>query len=177
VIWPQVMSEFGTQIAPSTILRWVIRYAVNFAGYWRPFQRPVRRSWRCDATYIKAGGQWKYLYRAVGQRGHSVESHLSCRRDCECAKPFFRKALKHQGQPRRITVDGYKATHAALRHMGMRNEFHHRREPPVKIRSRAYLNHTVEQDHRRIKAQVRPVPMIVLTHELFRRCNRTLTSS
>ena len=72
-------------------------------------------------------------------------------------------------------MDGYKATHAALRHMGMRNEFHHRREPPVKIRSRAYLNHTVEQDHRRIKAQVRPVPMIVLTHELFRRCNRTLT--
>jgi putative transposase len=89
VIWPQVTSEFGIQIAPSTILRWVIRYAVNFAAYWRPFQRPVGRSRRGDATYIKAGGQWKYLYRAVDQRGHSVESHLSCRRDVNAPRLSF----------------------------------------------------------------------------------------
>jgi transposase-like protein len=94
----------------------------------------------------------------VDQRGHTVESHLSCRPDVNAAKALFRKALKHQGWPHNITVDGYKATHAALRPMGMRNEFRHRRGPPVKIRSCAYLNHIVKQDHRRIKARVRPMP-------------------
>ena len=63
----------------------------------------------------------------VDQRGQTVESHLSCRPDVNAAKAFFRKALKHQGWPHNITVDGYKATHAALRPMGMRNEFRHRR--------------------------------------------------
>lgn len=153
----QIMSELGVSIAPSTLLRWVIRYAVPFAGYWRPFQRPVGRSWRCDETYIKVGGQWVYLYRAVDERGRTVESHLSRRRDVNAAKTFFRKALQHHGQPRSITLDGFAPSHAALRRMGMRNEFNYRGANPVKIRSCAYLNNIIEQDHRRIKGRVKPM--------------------
>ena len=73
------------------------------------------------------------------------------------AKAFFRKALKHSGQPRTITLDGFEPTHSALRRMGMRNEFNFRWENPVKIRSCQYLNNIVEQDHRRIKARVQPM--------------------
>jgi putative transposase len=73
------------------------------------------------------------------------------------AKAFFRKALKRHGQPRTITLDGFEPSHAALRRMGMRNEFNFRWENPVKIRSCAYLNNIVEQDHRRIKARVQPM--------------------
>jgi hypothetical protein len=54
---------------------------------------------------------------------------------------------------RPITLDGFEPSHAALRRMGMRNEFNFRLENPVKIRSCAYLNNIVEQDHRRIKAR------------------------
>ena len=153
----QVMSELGIRIAPCTILRWVISYAVPFAEYWQPFQKPVGRSWRCDETYIKVGGQWMYLYRAVDERGRTVESHLSRRRDVNAAKAFFRKALKHHGQPRSITLDGFEPSHAALRRMGMRNEFNYRWEDPVKIRCCQYLNNIVEQDHRRIKTRVQPM--------------------
>jgi len=62
---------------------------------------------RCDETYIKVGGRWMYLYRAVDERGKTVESHLSRTRDIADAKAFFRKALKRHGQPRTITLDGF----------------------------------------------------------------------
>jgi transposase-like protein len=110
-----------------------------------------------DETYVKVGGQWMFLYRAVDQRGRTVESYLSRTRDVAAAKAFFRKALKHHGEPRSITLDAFKPSHAALRRMGMQNEFNFRWENPVKIRSCKYLNNIVEQDHRRIKSRVQPM--------------------
>jgi transposase-like protein len=115
---------------------------------------------RCCApppTRLKVGGQWMFLYRAVDERGRTVESYLSRTRDVAAAKAFFRKALKHHGEPRSITLDGFEPSHAALRRMGMRNEFNFRWANPVKIRSCKYLNNIVEQDHRRIKSRVQPM--------------------
>jgi transposase-like protein len=89
---------------------------------------------RCDETYILVGGRWMYLYRAVDEHGQTVES-LSRTRDITAAKAFFRKALKNHGEPRSITLDGFEPSHAALRRMGMRNEFNFRWANPVKIRS------------------------------------------
>jgi transposase-like protein len=85
-----------------------------------------------------------YLYRAVDERGRTVESHLTRTRDKAAAKAFFRKALKRHGQPRTITLDGFEPTHSALRIMGMRNEFNYRWENPVRIRSLSLL-----EQHRR----------------------------
>jgi len=149
--------ELGLFVAPSTILRWVIRYAEEFANRWRRFERRVGRSWRADETYVKVRGKWMFLYRAVDQFGKTVESYLSRTRDVAAAKAFFRKALKHHGEPRTITLDGFEPSHAALRRMGMRNEFNFRWENPVKIRSSKYLNNMVEQDHRRIKSRSQPM--------------------
>ena len=64
-----------------------------------------------------------YLYRAVDKQGKTVESYLSRTRDVTAAKAFFRKALKRHGEPRVITLDGFEPSHAALRRMGMNNEF------------------------------------------------------
>ena len=85
-----------------------------------------------------------YLYRAVDERGRTVASYLSRSRDLTAARIFFRKALKRHGQPRTITLDGFEPSHAALRRMGMRNEFNYRGTHPVKIRSCQYLNNIVE---------------------------------
>jgi transposase-like protein len=124
----EVAWELGV-LASSTIVRWVMRYAEDFSRLWRPFERPVGRSRRCDETYIKVGGQWMYLYRAVDERGRTVESHLSRTRDIAAARAFFRQALKRHGQPRPITLDGFDS-HAELRRVGMRNEFNYRWENP-----------------------------------------------
>jgi transposase-like protein len=86
-----------------------------------------------DETYLKVSGRWMYLYRAVDKLGKTVESYLSRTRDVTAAKAFFRKALKRHGEV--ITLDGFEATHAALRRMGMNNEFNYRWDNPVQIRT------------------------------------------
>ncbi len=43
------------------------------------YARPVGKSWRVDETYIRVGGQWRYLYRAVDKRvvGPSISGCVS----------------------------------------------------------------------------------------------------
>jgi transposase-like protein len=120
-------------------------------------ERPLGRSWRCDETYLKVGGVWMYLYRAVDELGRTVASHLSRTRDKKAAKAFFRKALKQHGEPRTITLDGFEPSHSAPRIMGMRNEFNFCWEDPVKIRCCQYLDNLIERDHRRIKFRTQPM--------------------
>ena len=152
-----IAAELGIAVAPSTILRWVVRYTGEFVSRWDPFELAVGRSWRADETYIKVNGGWMYLYRAVDEKGRTVASYLSRTRDQTAAKIFFRQALKRHGEPRSITLDGFEPSHKALRGMGMRNEFNFRWANPVKIRSCKYLNNIVEQDHRRVKFRVGPM--------------------
>lgn len=114
-----IMRELGVRVAPSTILRWVIRYSIDFAESWCASECAVGGSWRCDETYIKVNGRWMYLYRVVDERGRTVESHFSRTRDVTVAKAFFRKAFRRHGQPRTITLDGFEPSHAALRRMGI----------------------------------------------------------
>jgi transposase-like protein len=55
-----IAAELGIAVAPSTILRWVVRYAEEFARRWEPFELMVGRSWRADEIYIKVNGRWMY---------------------------------------------------------------------------------------------------------------------
>src|SRR5215471_11648799 len=113
----QMMSERGVVVVHTTILRWVQRYVPEFEKRWRRYARPVNGSWRCDETYIKVKGRWMYLYRAVDKYGRTVDFPLSERRDVSAAKRFFSRAIRHHGTPRVITLDGYAASHRAIREL------------------------------------------------------------
>jgi transposase-like protein len=52
----EMMAERGLQLAHTTILRWVQRYAPEFIKRWNRFRREVGRSWRVDETYVKVRG-------------------------------------------------------------------------------------------------------------------------
>ena len=78
---------------------------------------------------------------------------LSERRDVVAAKRFFSKAMQHNGTPRVITLDGYAASHRAIRELKTTGCMSRR----VRVRSSKYLNNVVEQDHRRLKQRIGPM--------------------
>jgi transposase-like protein len=150
----EMMSERGLQVAHTTILRWVRRYAPEFIKRWNRFGRSTGRTWRVDETYIKVRGVWTYLYRAVDKAGQTVDFRLCNRRDVAAAKAFFVKAIRHEGRlPHTITLDGYAASHRAVREMREDGLLSKR----TKLRSSKYLNNLIEQDHRGIKFRTRPM--------------------
>ena len=55
--------------------------------------------------------------------------------------------------PRTVTLDGYAASHRAVREMKADGEL----AADTKLRSSKYLNNLVEQDHRGVKSRVGPM--------------------
>src|SRR5215210_3935355 len=102
-----MMSERGISVSPSTIFRWVQRYAPEIEKRVRPHQGHRSGSWRVDETYVRVGGRWKYLFRAVDKHGQLIDFMLSARRNTRAAYRFLRKALKTVSDypPSSITTD------------------------------------------------------------------------
>ncbi|EIM30968.1 hypothetical protein MicloDRAFT_00004990 [Microvirga lotononidis] len=55
-----------------------------------------------------------YLYRAIDSNGDTVEFWFTERRDLTAAKRFLRKALKRNGRPERIVIDGSPTNREAI---------------------------------------------------------------
>jgi transposase-like protein len=67
------------------------------------------------------------------------------------AKAFFRKAIKSQQRPpQTITLDGYAASHRAVREPKADGSL----PTDTKQRSSKYLNNGIEQDHRGVKQRI-----------------------
>jgi hypothetical protein len=68
-----------------------------FEKAFRRHKQPVGKSWRMDETYIKVGGHWKYLYRAMDKAGNTVGF-----------------VADHNHAVIRVQVDSAKLVHAGL---------------------------------------------------------------
>ena len=112
---------------------------------WNRFARPAVSSWRVDKTYLKDPRQMGGLIPGGGWLGCTVDFRVSCKRDVGAAKAFFRKAIKSQGSTlRTIAMDGYAASHCAVREMKTGGQM----PTDMKARSSKYVNNLIEQDHR-----------------------------
>jgi putative transposase len=117
-----------------------------------------------DETYIKERGEWRYLYRAVDATGQTIDFLLTEQRDEQAAMRFLTKAIRRQGVPENITIDGSKANAAAIR------EYNQAHDTAIKIRQVKYLNNMLEQDHRGIKPRYRPMGGFKHGHTAARFC-------
>ena len=147
----EMMAERGVAVDHATVHRWALKILPVLAKVFRRRKRPVGRSWRMDETYIKVGGHWKYLYRAVDKLGQTVDFLLTAKRDCGAARRFFERAIDLHEVPEKITIDksgaNTAAVHGLIDDSGL----------AIELRQCKYLNNLVEQDHRAIKRRTRPM--------------------
>ncbi len=146
----EMFLERGFEFTHEAVRTWEARFAPLLIEQLRAKrQGQVGRSWHTDETYIKVGGVWKYLYRAIDRDGKLVDSMLSEHRDMDAAKRFFRAALEVAGDaPERVTTDGHDSYPRAIRETLGENVIH---------RCNQYLNNRIEQDHRGIKQRYYPM--------------------
>jgi transposase-like protein len=150
----EMMHERGVAVDPSTIFRWVQRYAPEIEKRIRPYRGPPSGSWRVDETYIRVGGNWKYLFRAVDKHGQLIAFMLSERRNTNAAYRFLRKAIKAMSHypPSSITTDklaSYPKAILRLQKEGLLSK-------DVVHRTSKYLNNILEADHGALKRVIRP---------------------
>jgi arginine:ornithine antiporter / lysine permease len=153
----QMMSERGVSVDHSTIYRWVQKYAPEIEKRLRwQWRRPRSTSWRVDETYVKVGGAWTYLYRALDKHGDTIDFYLSPTRSAKAAKRFLCKALgglKDWEKPE--VINTHKAPTYAVAIADLKKEG----KCPEKLvhRQVKYLNNVVEADHGKLKQLIRPV--------------------
>ena len=150
-ILEEMMDERGVSVDHSTVKRWAIRFLPLLEKIFRKHKRPVGGSWRMDETYIKVRGQWKYLYRAVDKEGKTIDFLLRDKRDKAAATRFFKKAMRQNGDPEKITMDKSGANKAAM------DGINQDRVVSIEVRQIKYLNNIVEQDHRAVKRITKPM--------------------
>jgi transposase-like protein len=127
----------------------VDRFAPELERRLRHHLQPRIPVWRVDETYIRVGGKWTYLYRAVDGRGATVDFYLSETRDVQSAKLFLRKALSGQSiiAPVVIVADGNPTYPIAVREMQREEKL----ARSCTLRCSHSENNLVEQDHRGIQ--------------------------
>ena len=147
----EMMAERCFEVDHATVHRWALKILPILAKVFRRHKRPVGRSWRMDETYIRVGGQWKYLYRTVDKLGHTVDFLLTAKRDHAAARRFFEQAIGLHDVPEKITIDKSGTNTAAVHSMVADSGVE------IELRQSKYLNNLVEQDHRAVKRRTRPM--------------------
>ena len=148
-----LMSIRGARIDHSTLQRWVYKFSKLIEKKVRSLKKDVSKSWRMDETYIRLNGKWVYLYRAVDKYGNTIDFLLRAKRDAAAAKAFFKKAIKNNERPEKVTVDKSGSNKAALDFCNKGVE----KKDEIEILQIKYLNNIIEQDHRFIKKRTRPM--------------------
>ena len=151
----EMFLERGFAFSHETVRAWEALAAPLLTEQLRARRRgKAGRKWHADETYIKVGGVWCYIYRAIDADGNLVDSMLSERRDMEARVPacgcrFFARSLETVGHaPEKVTTDGHDAYPRAIREILGEGVAH---------RCSQYLNNRLEQDHRGIKGRYGPM--------------------
>ena len=143
----ELLGERGVEVDHVTVYRWVQRFTPLFADAARPLRHAARYRWFVDETYVKVAGRWRYLYRAVDQYGQVIDVMMSEQRDTAAARRFFTRALRYGPPPVEVTTD------KAGPYLRVLDEL----VPAAAHVTDRYDNNSIESDHARLKARLRPM--------------------
>lgn len=146
----EIMADRGIIICHTTIYRWVQEYSQIIYYLWKKRNKSAGDSWRMDETYIKVKGEWKYLYRAIDSSGLTLDIWLRKNRNSQSAYSFFKRLIKHFGEPRVLVTDKAPSLSCAFNQLKSEDFF-----KDTIHRTSKYLNNIIEQDHRPIKKRHR----------------------
>src|ERR671912_1054144 len=97
----ELMAERNLTVDHTTVWRWVQAYAPEIRKRLQGQLKYKRTTWFMDETYVRVAGRWMYLFRAVDNRGDTVDFYLSETRDRDAAKRFLQTALANPDNGRR----------------------------------------------------------------------------
>ena len=108
--WP----KRGVEVDHVTVYRWVQRFTPVLMEAALPCRHAVGNRWFVDETYVKVGGVWRYVCRAVDQHGQVIDIYVSQRRNTEAARRFFDRVLADHEPPVEVITDKAQALLAAI---------------------------------------------------------------
>ncbi|NQY09371.1 MAG: IS6 family transposase [Flavobacteriales bacterium] len=111
----ELMQIRGVEVDHSTIQRWVFKFTPEIEKNMNKRKYRTGDSWRMDETYIKVGGEDRFLYRAVDKDGNTVDFLLTKRRQRMSDQKFFNKAIRNNGKPRVVNIDKSGSNYSAIR--------------------------------------------------------------
>ena len=145
-----LLAERGITIDRSTVYRWVIKFGLEITGRTERHLRRASLQWHVDETYIRVGGKWRYLWRAVDADGPRIDFRLTARRDAKAARAFLNKAIERVRLHRPVTI----VTDKAPTYRRVIREINHGYDPHfdgIKHIDRKWLNNRIESDHAAMK--------------------------
>jgi len=144
----ELLAERGIEVDHVTVYRWVQRFAPEFAEAAASRRHVVGDRWHVDETYLKVGGTWRCLFRAIDQFGQVIDVLLSPRRNREAARRFFARAIdRTRISPVEVTTDRYRVYPRVIDEL-LPAAFHD---------TEIHANNPIETDHGRLKARLRPM--------------------
>src|SRR6266545_3875854 len=144
----ELLAERGIEVDHVSVYRWVQRFAPEFAEAARARQHVIGDRWHVDETYLKVGGVWRYLFRAIDQFGQVFDVFLSPRRNGETARRFLARAMgRTRVSPVEVTTARYRVYPRVLDEL-LPAAFHD---------TEVNANNPIETDHGRLKARLRPM--------------------
>ena len=139
----ELLAERGIETSYESIRRWVAKFGPRVAAELCRREAKSGRMWHMDEMAVRIGGKQHWLWRAVNERGATLEVLLQERRDTDAAERFFRKLLSNTGRaPERITTDKLGSYAAAKQRIPELDSVEH-----LQVRSALRCNNRVEQAH------------------------------
>ncbi len=145
-----LLEERGVAVDRSTVYRWVQKFAPELTKRTERYLRRASLNWHVDETYIRVGGRWRYLWRAIDADGQMVDFRLTARRDAKAARAFLRKAIERVRLHRPVSI----CTDKAHAYRSVIRELNHRYDPhfdSIQHIDRKWRNNRIESDHAALK--------------------------